>query len=190
MQRSTIDKLIATTGVIVATLLLLGSCGLLYLHSFIHGQVNEQLSSQHITFPEQSSPAFHALSKENQDAIAPYAGQALVTGAQAKVFADNYIAAHLEKTGHGKTYAELSTESRANPSDTALANTVETVFRGETLRGMLLNAYAFDTMAVVARYAAIVTALGGVILTILALLGFAHAKTVTTTKRSTPRKKR
>ncbi len=43
----------------------------------------------------------------------------------------------------GKTYSQLSTESLAQPSNTQLAATVNTVFKGETLRSMLLNAYGW-----------------------------------------------
>lgn len=177
MNRSTIDKLISSTAVVVAIALLAASGGLFYAYNFIHGQVHDQLAEQHITFPAAGSPAIEALSTEDKQAVSKYAGQQLVTGAQAKVFADNYIAAHLEKAAGGKTYAEASTASRADPSNAELKGQVETLFRGETLRGLLLNAYAFDTMAVVARFAAIGALIASLILFILAGLGFVHANT-------------
>lgn len=49
------------------------------------------------------------------------------------------------------------------------------MFRGETLRGLLLNAYAFDTMTVVAKYAATGALVAGSLLLVLAGLGFKHA---------------
>jgi hypothetical protein len=74
-----------------------------------------------------------------------YGGQQLTTGAQAEVYADHFIANHLKAIGGGKTYAQLSAEAIAQPKNAALAAQVATVFKGETLRGLLLNAYAWCT---------------------------------------------
>lgn len=178
MTRSTLDKLISVTGLVVAAVLVVLSAALWWGQDFIHSQVTEQLSAQRISFPAADSEALNALDQEDKDAVSQYAGDQLTTGAQAKVYADNYIDAHLDNIGGGKTYAELSEESRANPTDQALAGQVQTVFKGETLRGLLLNAYAFDTMATVARIAAVAAAAGAVALVILAALGFRHAGTV------------
>lgn len=176
MKRSVIDKVISYMGLLLAAVLLVASAALFFTYNFIHGEVSSQLSSQNIVLPAEDSAAFKALSPEDQAAVAPFTGQQVTTGQQAAVFANNYIAAHIESIGGGKSYSELSTESRANPTDTALAGKVETVFRGETLRGILLNAYAFDTMAVVAQFAAIGALLAGVILLFLSFLGFKHAE--------------
>ncbi len=178
MDRSIIDKVISYTGLLLAAVFLVASAALFFTHSFIHGQVTDQLSAQKIFLPAKDNPAFTALSQENLDAIAPFAGQQVTTGQQAEVFANHYIAAHIAGIGGGKTYSELSNESRANPDDKALAGKVDTVFKGETLRGVLLNAYAFDTMAIVAQFAAIGALIAGVLLFILSLLGFKHAKKV------------
>jgi hypothetical protein len=178
MKRKTLDKIISSTGLIIAVVLFIAAGGLLFAHTFIHSQVHDQLASEKIMFPANDSAALNALSGADKDAVSKYAGQQVLTGAQAKVFADNYIAAHLKKIGGGKTYSELSAESLANPTDTKLAGQVQTVFRGETLRGLLLNAYAFDTMAMVAKIASLVAAVAGGVLLVLALLGFRHAATV------------
>lgn len=188
MDRSTLDRLIASTGLIVAIILVIASGGLLYAHSFIHTQVHDQLAEQKITFPEAGSKALNTLPEADRKAVSKYAGQQLVTGAQAKVFADNYIAVHLDKVADGKTYAEASAAAQANPDDTKLAGQVQTLFRGETLRGMLLNAYAFDTMAVVAKCAAFVALAGGIFLLIFAVLGFYHANAITGKTRTKKRK--
>lgn len=176
MQRSKVDKLVSSLGLVIALVLLLSSFGLLFAHNFVHQQVYNQLSAQKISFPSTSDAAFTALPASDQAAIKPYAGQQLTTGAQAEVFADHYIAVHLNKIGGGKTYSQLSAESQANPSDTALAAAVSTVFQGEMLRGTLLNAYAFDTMATVAGLAAVGAFVGAVVFVILSFLGFVHAK--------------
>jgi len=68
-----------------------------------------------------------------------YAGQQLTTGAQAEVYADHFIANHLKVIG-GDSGDQLSAAALAKPGDAALAAQVATVFRGETLRGLLLPA--------------------------------------------------
>jgi len=183
MQRSKVDKLVSSLGLVIALVLLLSSFGLLFAHNFVHKQVSNQLSSQKISFPKTSDAAFKALPASDQAAVRPYAGQQLTTGAQAEAFADHYIAVHLSKIGGGKTYSELSAQSQVNPSDTALAAKVSTLFQGEMLRGTLLNAYAFDTMAVVAGLAAVGAFIGAIVFVILSLLGFAHAKKVNPSRR-------
>lgn len=176
INRATVDRVVSFTGLLIAIGLLFASVALTWTHAFIHGQVSDQLSAQRIFLPAEDSPAFTSLSDEDQAAISPYAGQQVTTGAAAAVFANHYIAAHIKDMGGGKTYSELSNESRANPDDTALAAKVDSVFRGESLRGTLLNAYAFDTMAVVAQIAAVVAAILAAFFLLLSLLGFRHAK--------------
>ena len=75
--------------------------------------------------------------------VSQYAGEQMLTGQQAEAYADHFIAVHLTEIGGGKTYSQLSTESIAQPKNTALAGQVATVFKGETLRSMLLNAYGW-----------------------------------------------
>lgn len=175
MNRSTLDKVISSAALIVGVVLLMTAGGLSFAHSFIHKQVHDQLAAQKISFPEAGSAGLTALPADDQAAVSKYAGQQLLTGAQAETFADHYIAVHLQKVGGGKTYAELSSASIADPTNAKLAGQVQTVFRGETLRGLLLNAYAFDTMAMVANTAAYAALVSGVVVLMLALLGFYHA---------------
>ena len=93
-----------------------------------------------------------------------YGGQQLTTGAQAQVYADHFIANHLKEAGGGKTYAQLSAEAIAQPKNTALAAQVATMFKGETLRGLLLDAYAFGTMGMIAGIAAIAAFIAGAVM--------------------------
>src|SRR6202011_4244544 len=72
--------------------------------------------------------------------VSQYAGQQLLTGQQAEAYADHFIAVHIQNMTGGKTYAQLSTEAIAQPNNTQLSGEVATVFKGETLRSMLLNA--------------------------------------------------
>ena len=95
----------------------------------------------------------------------PYAGQTMATGAQAQTYADHYIKVHLAEAAGGQTYAQVSGKALAAPDNQQLAGQVQTLFRGETLRGLLLNAYALDTMATVALIAAWISLVaGGVVL--------------------------
>ncbi|MGN6688715.1 MAG: hypothetical protein ACTHK1_14400, partial [Actinomycetales bacterium] len=110
-----------------------------------------------------------------------YAGQQLTTGAQAKAYADHFIAVHIEAMTGGKTYAQLSSEAMKNPTDQKLQGLVSTVFKGETLRGLLLNAYAFDTMGTIAGIAAIASWIAAALMALLSILGLVHARTVSPT---------
>jgi hypothetical protein len=140
--------------------------------TFIGGQVHDQLAAQKIYFPVADSPA---VAGDEFAAMRQYGGQLMTTGAQAEVYANDFIGNHLKHVADGKTYAELSSESNANPDDTELAAKVQTMFRGETLRGLLLNAYAFGTMGTIAGIAAIGAFVAAGVMLLLALLGFWHA---------------
>lgn len=175
-HRKSIDLLVSWTGVLAAVALLAVSVGLFWANSFVGSQIEQQLSSQKITFPATGSEAYKSLPAEDQQAIEPFAGQAVTTGQQAKIFADNYIAVHLDNIGGGKTYSDISAQSQAQPDNKKLAGQVDTMFRGEMLRGVLLNAYAFGTMAVVAWYGAVLSLALAFVLAILAGLGFRHAR--------------
>ena len=95
----------------------------------------------------------------------------MLTGQTAKAYADHFIAVHLAKIGGGKTYSQLSTEAIAQPKNVALANEVATVFKGTTLRSMLLNAYGWWKVSQIMYIVALVAfGLGG-----LTLIGSAFA---------------
>jgi hypothetical protein len=100
----------------------------------------------------------------------------MTNGAQAKTYADHFIAVHLKEIGGGKTYSQLSAEALANPSDQKLAAQADTVFKGTTLRGLLLNAYAFWQIGQIALIASIVSFVAGAIVLILSGLGFWHLR--------------
>jgi hypothetical protein len=84
-----------------------------------------------------------------------YAGEQMTTGPQAETYADHFIAVHLGEIAGGKTYSEVSAASIADPTNTKLAGQVQTLFRGETLRGLLLNSYGWWQIGQYAFYAAI-----------------------------------
>jgi hypothetical protein len=176
MRRRTFDALVSVAGIVLAAVLLAAGGLMLWAHSFVDSQVSTQLSAQKIVFPARSNPEFKALPPADAAAMGQYAGQQMTTGAQAEVYANNFIAFHLSKMGG--TYSQLSAKSLAQPNNAKLAALVDTVFKGTTLRGMLLNAYAFWQMGVIALWAAIVAFIGAGLMLILSALGFIHSRRV------------
>lgn len=175
IERKAIDKVFILLGAAV-TVLLIGAGGLLfYGYSFATGMVKDQLSAQNIYFPEKDSAALNALAPEDKSEVSKYAGQQLVTGEQAKVYANHYIGAHLKDIAGGKTYAEVSDEANANPDNAELQGKKAALFQGETLRGMLLGTgYAFWTFGMIALYSSIAAFVGAAIMFVLVLLGIRH----------------
>jgi hypothetical protein len=176
MRRRTFDALATTAGLVIAAILLVAGGLLLWGHNFVSDQVHTQLAAQKIYFPPAGSAPIKALPSTDAKAMTAYAGQLMTTGAQAQTYADHFIAVHLREIGGGKTYAQLATASLAQPKNAALAAQVQTVFRGETLRGLLLNAYGFWQMGQIMLIGAIVSFVGAALLLILAGLGFAHLR--------------
>src|ERR1700691_4471183 len=158
MRRNS-SRITAIAGFAVAAILLVAGGLLLWGSTYVHNTVQGQLAEQKIYFPPASAFAHAKAGTEITPSMIPsvsqYAGQQLLTGQQAEVWANDFIAVHLVEIGGGKTYAQLSTEAIAQPTNAALAAQVATVFKGETLRGLLLNAYAFGTMGTIAGIAAI-----------------------------------
>src|SRR5580700_9336838 len=175
MKRRTFDILVATSGLFLAVVLVVSGALLIWAHDFIGNEVHTQLAAQKIFFPPANSKAVAA---PEFAAMRQYGGQQLTTGAQAEVYADHFIANHLKAIGGGKTYAQLSAEAIAQPKNTALAAQVATVFKGETLRGLLLNAYAFGTMGTIAGIAAIAAFIAAAVMLLLGGLGLMHARRV------------
>jgi hypothetical protein len=136
--------------------------------NFAKNMVHDQLSDQKISFPAKGSAA---LDPKEFPGLQRYAGQAVDNGPKAKAYANQFIAAHLKATAGGKTYSQVSEASRANPSDTKLAGQVQTLFRGETLRGLLLYAWGWSVVGMIATYVAYAAFAGAVI--ILIALGYA-----------------
>jgi hypothetical protein len=183
-MRSTLDRLISIGGLLLAVVLLVAGGLLVYANMFIGNEVHDQLAAQKITMPTDQT-GLAQLPDEDKAALEPYAGQQMTTGKQAKAYADHYIAVHLEEAAGGKTYSEVSGEYLAQCSDPAAAKSAtcvqlaaqkQTLFQGETLRGLLLYGYAFATMGTIAGWAAIAAFVGAVLFLVLALLGFRHAR--------------
>ena len=180
MRRRTFDLLLSSTGGVLTIVLIVAGALLFWGYSFANSNVHDQLAAQRVYFPAKGSEALAP--PEIGRYLNKYAGQQLVNGAQAQAYANHFIAVHLKETAGGKTYAEVSTLSRQNPNDTKLAGQVQTLFRGETLRGLLLNAYAFWKIAQIALFASIASfSLAGLML-VLTILGFWHLRRASPTE--------
>jgi hypothetical protein len=176
MQRRSLDRVISWIGLSLAVMLVVAGSLLLWAHNFVGNEVHSQLAAQQIYFPPKGS---EGISGPEYAEVQQFAGQQLTTGDQAQVYADHFIAVHLKEIGGGKTYSQLSAQAQASPADTELAGTVATMFRGETLRGLLLNAYAFATMGTIAGIAAFAAFGAAAVMLLLAGLGLWHGNRVT-----------
>ncbi len=126
--------------------------------NYANDVVHDQLTPQKISFPAADSPAL-------LPAIEQYAGQQVTDGGQAKAYANDFIGAHLKDIAGGKTYAEVSTAALADPKNEELAAQKASLFQGETLRGLLLNAWGWSVVGTIATMAGfILMGLGAVLL--------------------------
>src|SRR5579862_8074201 len=162
---------LAVAGFAAAAILLAAGGLLTWGSAYVHNTVQNQLAAQQIYFPPQAAFAHPKAGGEITPSMIPsvsqYAGQQLLTGQQAEAYADHFIAVHLTEIAGGKTYAQLSTAALAQPNNTTLAGQVATIFKGTTLRAMLLDAYGWWKVSQIMYIVAITAfALGG-----LALIG-------------------
>ena len=151
---------LAIAGFATAVLLAVAGGLLLWGSTYVHNTVHNQLAAQQIYFPPQAAFAHAKAGTEITPSMIPsvsqYAGQQMVTGQQAESYADHFIAQHITDLSGGKTYSQLSTLSQAQPTNTKLAGEVATVFKGETLRSMLLNAYGWWKVSQITYIASLV----------------------------------
>lgn len=167
----------------VATLVFGAFTGLAYWgKTFASAQVKNQLVQEKIFFPAANSAGLLA---EEFPTLQKYGGQQVDNGEKAKAYADEYIWVHMMKSSGNKTYAEISTEARANPTDTKLAGLKTTLFQGDMLRSSLLTAYAFSRFGMIAQYGVIACLVATVLMLGLTYMGMRHlmAKTRATKRR-------
>lgn len=191
MKRRTLDVLFSIGGLVLAGLLLVAGIVLTSNANFAKNYVTDQLTQQNIMFK-----AANTLTDEERKAacLVEYAGQKLTTGKQAECYANQFIGLHLKSTANGKTYADLGepqsqlraqvqqAQQRNDPNLANLQqqlNTIttqrETLFKGETLRGLLLTTYGFSEFGTKAAAAALVAYLAAALLALLAVAGLMHA---------------
>lgn len=182
MARRAFDLIVSSAGSLMAVILIVAGSLLTWGYNYVGNQVHNQLATQEIFFP--SAAAFKnakpgtEITPAMRPYLARYASQQLLSGSQAEAYADHFIALHLQRIGGGKSYAQLSSESLANPGNSGLAATVQTMFQGTTLRGLLLEAYAFATIGSLAGWGAVLAYCGAFLLLVLTGLGVLHARRV------------
>jgi hypothetical protein len=185
MKRITFDKIVTFVGFGLAVFLLIAAGLLNWGATFASGTVASQLEAQQI-----SIPASNGDPDATADVVAFFADNAdktMSTGKQAQMYADHFIGYHLSKmptyaaaTGLARSAAGAAAMDPTNVEAQAAlekANaTVESVFKGETLRGMLLNAYAFGTLGMIASIAAMVTLVGAIVMFVFVFAGIRHIR--------------
>jgi len=180
MQRKMFDLLASAVGLVMVVVLVVAGALLMWGYSFANSNVHNQLAQQQIVFPTKAEFAHAKADTEITPGMLPYlakyAGQPLTTGAQAEAYADHFIAVHLSEMPYGGIYAKVSTASRANPTNATLATEVQTSFQGTTLRGLLLEAYAFSEFAMIALWASIAAFVLAGVMAVLVAFGFWHAR--------------
>jgi hypothetical protein len=191
VTRRRIDHLLIGAGVVAAIVLAIAGGLLTWGSNFAEDYVGDELAAQNITFPPTE-----ALVEEGRDDLAEFGGEQVTTGEQAEAYA-SFIQGHVENTAGGLTYSEIpdtaartalqeAIESGAPEAEiaeleqeaTTLSQQRETVFKGEMLRGTLLNAYAWSTMGRIAGIAATAAFAAAAIMVVLSAAGAVHLRRV------------
>jgi hypothetical protein len=186
MRRKSFDAILSAGGVLLTIVLIAAGALLFWGYSYANNTVTSQLSAQKISFPSkaafQHAKAGTEITPSMIPSVSQYAGEQLTTGAQAEVYANDFIAVHLKEIGKGMTYSQLSSYARSLPPGSAAAKaaeaTVQTVFQGTTLRSMLLNAYGWWKMGQLALLGSIVSWVLAGVMGLLSVLGLMHFRRV------------
>jgi hypothetical protein len=179
MSRKVFDILASLGGIAIVVALVIAGGLLTWGHSFVNSNVHNQLAQQQIYFPPKAAfdhpKAGTEITPSMIPSVSKFAGQQLLTGEQAKAYANDFIAVHLSEMPYHGVYSKISAAYLANPKNTQLAEARQTIFTGTTLRGLLLEAYAFSTMGVIMLWGAIVSFALAAVMSVLVGLGFWHA---------------
>jgi hypothetical protein len=191
IRRRTVDTVLIAAGVVVAVVLAVAGGLLTWGNNFAEDYVGDELTSQNIFFPDAAS-----LEEEGRDDLVKFADEQVTTGDHAEAYA-SFIDGHLEGTADGLTYSELggplgeardaltaaqeAGESEATIADLQadvdeLSRTRDTVFKGETLRGLLLSTFAWSTIGRIAGIAATVAFIGAAVMVVLVVFGIIHRR--------------
>jgi hypothetical protein len=187
MSRKVFDVLTSAGGLVAVVVLLVAGGLLTWGHSFVNSNVRNQLAQQQIYFPPQAAWAHAKPGTEITPGMIPYlekyAGQQMLTGQQAEAYADHFIAIHLSEMPYGGVYSKISAAALASPKNASLTALKQTSFQGTTLRGLLLEAYAFSEIGLVMLWGAIASFILAAIMFVLVGFGFQHARVTATEKR-------
>ncbi|MGO9906917.1 MAG: hypothetical protein ACLP4R_15265 [Solirubrobacteraceae bacterium] len=180
MSRKVLDVITATGGVVIVVVLVVAGGLLTWGHSFATSNVHNQLAQQQISFPPQAAfdhpKAGTEITPSMIPSVSQYAGQPLLTGQQAKVYANDFIAVHLSEMPYGGVYSKISAAAQVNKTNVALKTLEQTSFQGTTLRGLLLEAYGFSVIGTVMLFGAIAAFILAAIMSALVGLGIWHAR--------------
>jgi len=168
---------ILTLQIIAFLVLGVGAGAAFYANSFTTGEIHDQLAPQQISFP---ATAAQGLPTD----LNAYAGQQVLNGDQAHAYAEHFIAMHLSTIGKGHPYSYWSglALTTQDPATKAQAQGIaDTLFKGETLRGLLNEAYAFSVFGAIAFFASIGLAIaaGAVLLALIYEIVTAQRQTAT-----------
>ena len=182
MRRRVFDLLASGFGLVLVTVLLAAGGFMMWGYTFASSNVHNQLAEQQIFFPPKAAFANPKPGTEITPSMIPsvsqYAGQQVLNGPQAETYANDFIAVHLSELPLGGVYSKLSTASRADPTNKALAAATQASFQGTTLRGLLLQAYSFWTIGQIAFWAGIGAFVLAFVMAVLVGLGFWHARRI------------
>ena len=189
LHRRTLDKGLIALGMVVAVVFAAAGGLLTWGANFAEDYVHDELASQNVTFPDEA-----ALVEEGRDDLVGYAGEQVTTGDEAEAYA-SYIQGHMEEIADGQTYSEIddrgaaqavvdARESGASEAEIAelqaTANELkaqrDSLFRGETLRGLLLTSFAWATIGEIAGIAAWVAFAGAAVVAALVVAGLVHLR--------------
>ena len=191
ISRHRLDQILTALGAVVVIVLLVAGGLLSWGNSFAEDYVGDELAAQNVVFPDTD-----ALQGQGRDDLAGYGGELVDTGAEAEAYA-SYIKGHVEGIADGATYAELSGPERAanaavsdaianggDPEEIAeleaaaaeISGQRDSIFRGEMLRGALLNTYAWSTIGRIAGIAAIAAWIAAAAMAVLVIAGVVHTR--------------
>jgi len=194
MKRRTIDLVVSAGGLLIAVILLVGGIVLTSNANFAKNYVHDQLGREQITFKTVETLTDQEKAKP---CLVQYAGQELLTGKQAECYANSFIGLHMSEMGagtpyEGHSYAALGDDANAlkaqitaaagdqakiddlNKTLTAVNAQRNSMFQGDSLRGMLLTSYGFSELGAKAEMGATVAYIGAALMFVLGLLGLWH----------------
>jgi hypothetical protein len=189
LRRRTVDKVLIAIGAVAAVVFAAAGGLLMWGSNFAEDYVHDELASQNVVFPDAAE-----LRDEGRDDLVGYAGETVTTGDQAEAYA-SFIDGHLQGIADGQTYSQIddrgaaqavvdAEEAGASPEEIAelqatadeLRAQRDTLFRGETLRGLLLTSFAWATVGEIAGIAAWVAFAGAVVMAALVVAGLMHLR--------------
>jgi ABC-type branched-subunit amino acid transport system permease subunit len=176
MKRKTFDLILTAVGGALTVILVVAGALLLVGANYANNSVHDQLARQEITFPTaKTMNTKHSENYISRSVQLPYAGQQVLTGAQAKAYAYKVQMDIYGLPFHG-VYSKISSYAMTHPSTKKMAALVTVSFKGTTLQGLLLEAYAFSQFGLIATDGAIAAFCLALLMLVLTGLGLWHVR--------------